>query len=79
MTNEEKIKQSDTMMLAKLLRDVEAGCLVPKRYSCDEINCYFCKNDLCCYTEWLKIDYIEHHGDMKIGDYVENFDKGGLS
>lgn len=78
MTNEEKIKQADIMMLAKLLLYAECG-LIPKRYSCDEINCYFCKNDLCCYTEWLKKDYIEHRGDMEIGDYVENFDKGGLS
>lgn len=72
MTNEEKIKQADTMLLAKLLLNTESG-LVPKRYSCNELTCYFCKNDLCCYTEWLKRDYIEHYGDMEISGLRREF------
>ena len=74
MTNEEKIKKSDTDMLAQLIMRIE-HVHIPKKYACDEINCFFCKEDLCCYKEWLKKDYIEHNGDMKITDQVYHFDQ----
>ena len=68
MTNEEKIKQLDTMALAKFLRDAEECYLIPKRYSCNEFYCTFCKNNLCCYVEWLKKECIEDYGDMESED-----------
>lgn len=55
MTNEEKIKQlKDIDDLAKFIMTLEMASVVPKKYSCDEVNCMFCKDGLSCYKEWLK-------------------------
>ena len=55
MTNEEKIRQMhDTDVLAKFIMTLEMASVVPKKYSCDEVNCMFCKDGLSCYKEWLR-------------------------
>ena len=54
MTNEEKIKQLKTDDLAKFIMTLEWGSVVPKKYRCGEVNCFFCKEDLPCYKEWLR-------------------------
>lgn len=53
MTILETIKGFDIEQMAKFLRDAEFR-VVPKRYSCNALNCYECKDNLVCFKEWLE-------------------------
>ena len=47
--------------MARFLRDLEMRTFVPKRYSCDNLNCscFDCKEDLICFKDWLSQE-VEH-------------------
>lgn len=54
MTYFEAIKGMNEEALAKFIMGLETGMnTIPKRYSCDEIYCINCKEQLSCYKRYL--------------------------
>lgn len=54
MTILETIKGFDIEQMAKFLCDAQYHEIVPKKYSCNALNCYKCKDNLVCFKEWLE-------------------------
>lgn len=55
MTYFKAIRGMNEEKLAKFIMNLEVGIItIPKKYSCNEIYCINCKENLSCYKKWLE-------------------------
>lgn len=57
MTNYEKIKSLSIEEMADFLRQAEVSNFVPKKFICDSLSCFECKEGLDCFIVWLNEEY----------------------
>lgn len=61
MTYYEAIKGMSEEGLARFIMGLETGInTIPKKYSCNEINCFNCKERLICYKDYLNSEVVDY-------------------
>jgi hypothetical protein len=65
MTNYEAIKGMTEKEMARFLMIIDINSSVPKLWSCNELNCINCKEDLSCYRDWLNKEVREDDRERK--------------
>lgn len=61
MTYYEAIKGMNEEALARFIMALETGIAsIPKKYSCDEINCFNCQKHLSCYKDYLNQKVVDY-------------------
>lgn len=61
MTYYEAIKGMNEEGLARFIMGLETGMnTIPKKYSCNETNCFNCKERLSCYKDYLSSEVVDY-------------------